>query len=59
MSHGAAIYLVDGNQSSRRLLAAQLGERGFEVWPFETVGRFLEVVGKLRPSCIVDRKSVV
>jgi two-component system response regulator FixJ len=53
MPHGTAIYLLDGDQSARRLLAAQLGERGFEVWPFETVERFLEVVDKLRPSCIL------
>jgi FixJ family two-component response regulator len=53
MSQGTSIYLVDGDQSSRRLLAAKLGERGYEVWPFGTVGRFLEIVDMLRPSCIV------
>lgn len=53
MPHYDSIYLLDGDQSSRRLLAARLGERGFEVWPFDTVDRFLAVLGTLRPACIL------
>lgn len=47
------VYLVDGEPSSRRLLSAQLGRRGFEVWPFDSMVRFLAVIDTLRPSCIV------
>jgi two-component system response regulator FixJ len=53
MPEYASIYLVDGDRSSRRMLAPRLDRRGFEVWPFDSVDRFLAVVDTLRPSCIL------
>ncbi len=53
MPQSASIYLVDGDPSSRRLLAAELGRRGFETWPFDSEVRFLAVLDMLPPSCIL------
>ena len=53
MSEGAFLYLVDGDRDSRRELASHLAERGIETWPFETAAGFLQMLDKLRPSCVL------
>lgn len=52
MSHPAILYLLDGDRESRRVLAGQLAGRGLETWPFDTVSGFLQMLDKLRPSCV-------
>lgn len=53
MSDVAFLYLVDGDRNARRSLAGQLAERGIETWPFDTAAGFLQLLDKLRPSCVL------
>jgi FixJ family two-component response regulator len=53
MAHGAFLYLVDGDRDSRRELAGRLATRGIETWPFDTAAGFLQLLDKLRPSCVL------
>jgi len=53
MPEGAFLYLVDGDRDSRRELAGRLVERGIETWPFDTAAGFLQMLDRLRPSCVL------
>ena len=53
MSKGAFLYLVDGDRDSRRELASRLADRGIETWPFDSAAGFLQLLDKLRPSCVL------
>jgi PAS domain S-box-containing protein len=50
---GSMVYVVDGNEGSRRELLLQLQEAGFQVKPFASVHAFLEVAPVLVPGCVV------
>jgi two-component system response regulator FixJ len=50
MAEGGSLYLVDCDSASRRQMARQLGERGFDVWPFLAPGELLDLLPRLRPS---------
>jgi two-component system response regulator FixJ len=53
MAQRAFLYLVDGDRDSRRELAGRLATRGIETWPFDTSAGFLQMLDKLRPSCVL------
>jgi PAS domain S-box-containing protein len=50
---GSMVYLVDGNEVSRRELSLMLQEAGYQVKVFDTDQAFLEVVSVLVPGCVV------
>lgn len=50
---GAAIYIVDDQESVRSALSEMLNVFGFETETFESADRFLEVFDSGRPACIV------
>ena len=53
MPEGRFLYLVDGDRDSRRELTGRLAERGIETWPFDDAAGFLQLLDKLRPSCVL------
>jgi FixJ family two-component response regulator len=53
MPEAPFLYLVDGDGESRRELTGRLAERGIETWPFDTAAGFLQLLDKLRPSCVL------
>lgn len=53
MPDGAFLYLVDGDRNARRDLTGLLAGRGIETWPFDSAAGFLQLLGKLRPSCVL------
>lgn len=53
MPERAFLYLVDGDRDSRRELASRLADGDIETWPFDTAAGFLQILDKLRPSCVL------
>jgi FixJ family two-component response regulator len=47
------VYVVDGNEGSRRELLLQLQEAGYQVKAFASAQAFLEVAPVLVPGCVV------
>jgi PAS domain S-box-containing protein len=50
---GSMVYIVDGNEASRRYLSLTLQEAGYQVKPFASAQAFLEVAPVLVPGCVV------
>jgi PAS domain S-box-containing protein len=50
---GSMIYVVDGNEDSRRELALTLQEAGYQVKLFPSAHAFLEVAPVVVPGCVV------
>jgi PAS domain S-box-containing protein len=50
---GSMVYVVDGNEASRRELSLVLQEAGFQVNQFSSAQAFLEVAPVLLPGCVV------
>jgi PAS domain S-box-containing protein len=50
---GSMVYVVDGNEGSRRELLLQLQEAGYQVKAFASAQAFLEVAPVLVPGCVV------
>jgi PAS domain S-box-containing protein len=50
---GSMVYIVDGNEASRRNLSLTLQEAGYQVKPFASAQAFLEVAPVLVPGCVV------
>ncbi|HYZ62592.1 MAG TPA: response regulator, partial [Acetobacteraceae bacterium] len=50
---GRLVYVVDGDQASRRELDALLQAAGYEVKPFATTQAFIEMASVLVPGCVV------
>jgi PAS domain S-box-containing protein len=50
---GSMVYVVDGNEGSRRELSLTLQDAGYQVKPFASARAFLEVAPVLIPGCVV------
>ncbi|WP_262298353.1 PAS domain-containing protein [Microvirga sesbaniae] len=50
---GSTVYVVDGDETTRRELCRQLQGAGYEVKVFATAQSFLEVAPVLMPGCVV------
>jgi len=50
---GTTVYLIDGNEASRRELCLLLQGAGYGVKTFDTAQSFLEVASVLVPGCVV------
>lgn len=52
-SNGAQVYVVDGDDQSRRHLTQRLRKGGYEVKNFSSARAFLDVASVLVPGCVV------
>ena len=51
--NGSMVYIVDGNENSRRTLATLLQDAGYQMQQFTSAQTFLEVAPVLVPGCVV------